>query len=110
MSIALNTTYESVVMDNLVNRAGDVGQIKLTDTGVIKKGSVIDTTGKVLASGATAAYILCDTVDTTETTIADVWKNGNFIAQSLVVAEGYTLSDANIEQLRQVGIIVEDAI
>ena len=47
--------------------------------------------------------------DDTEKTTACVYKNGNYIRNSLTVASGYTLTDADVEKLRTVNIIVETA-
>ncbi|RDY28649.1 hypothetical protein [Lachnotalea glycerini] len=108
----LNKDYGSVDYDNLVNRSGEVGSIQLAaGQGILAKGSVIDTTGMLLKNGATAAYILCDETETddTETVIGIVYKNGNFVRNSLVVASEYTFTDADADNLRDVGIIVETA-
>lgn len=58
-----------------------------------------------------AAYILCDETETddTETVTGIVYKNGNFVKDSLVVATGYSLTDSDVDDLRHVGIIIEAA-
>lgn len=112
MSEMLNKDLGTVGYDNLVICAGDVGHIKLAaGQGKLPRGSVIDTTGKLMVSGATPAYILCDEteVDDTEETTACVYKNGNYIRNSLYVASGYELTNEDIEKLRTVNIIVETA-
>lgn len=108
----MNTDYGTVEYDNLVNKEGDVGSIQLAaGQGTLAKGSVISTDGTLMATGKTPSYILCDETETddAETVTGIVWKNGNFVKESLVVATGYTLTDADIASLRDVNIIVESA-
>lgn len=112
MAKMLNKDLGTVDYDNLVIKAGDVGHIELAaGQGILKRGSVIDTEGNLLNTGKTAAYILCDTVETddTEKTVAAAYKNGNYIRNSLIVANSYTLTEADVENLRKVNIIVEAA-
>lgn len=119
MSTTLNKGYGSVNYDNLVIRAGEVGSIQLAaGQGTLSRGSVIDAEGKLLAGAASedaeapvAKYILCDDTETDDddTVTGIIYKTGVFIRNSLIVAQGYELSDVNAEQLRDVGIIVEDA-
>jgi len=99
--------------DNLVIREGDVGQIELVaGQGKVLRGTVVDEAGKVLETGATASFVVADDVEVDESTatVANVYKNGCFVKGSLIVAEGYALAATDIANLRQVGIIVEDAI
>lgn len=108
----LSKDYGNVEFDNLVNKGGDVGSVQIAaGQGTLKRGSVIDTEGKLLAESATAAYILADDIETEddETVTGIVYKNGNFVRNSLIVAQGYAFTDANAGQLRAVGIIVETA-
>lgn len=112
MSEMLNKEVGTVGYDNLVIRAGDVGHIQLAEgQGKLQRGSVITTTGKLYDGTDAPSYILCDETETddTEKTTACVYKNGNYIRNSLVVASGYTLRDADVETLRKVNIIVETA-
>lgn len=109
----LSKDYGTVEYDNLVIRSGDVGSIRLApNQGILKKGSVIDSKGALMCATSTAAaYVLCDrtVTDDAEDTTGIVYKNGCFIRESLVTAKGYTITDADIEKLRSVGIIIESA-
>ncbi len=60
---------------------------------------------------AKASYILCEDIQTDETnqTVATVWKNGNFVKNSVVVGKDYILTDADVADLRDVSIIFESA-
>lgn len=111
--MAYSKTIAEQKYDNLILREGDLGQIKLTaGQGTVLRGTVIDTAGAVLASGQTASFVVADDVevDASADTVANVYKNGCFVKESLIVAESHTLSAVDIANLRQVGIIVEDAI
>lgn len=109
----LSKDYGTVDYDNLVIRSGDVGSIQLSaGQGTLKKGSVIDDKGMLLNSTSSIpAYVLCDATvtDDTETTTGIIYKNGCFIRESLITDKGYALTDADVEKLRDVGIIVESA-
>ena len=118
MGTELNRDYGSVDYDNLVIRAGEVGSIQLAaGQGTLKRGSVIDEKGKLLAGkpeegdAPVAKYILCDETETDDedSVTGIVYKTGVFVRNSLVVAQGYELTDENAEELRDVGIIVESA-
>lgn len=114
MSTALNKDYGSIEYDNLVIKAGEVGSIQIASgQGTLTRGSVIDANGKLLSNVASegAKYILCDDTETDdeETVTGIVYKTGVFVRNSLVVAGGYEFTDSNAEELRDVGIIVEDA-
>lgn len=107
-----NSDCGTVNYDNLVNCAGDVGSIKLAaGQGTLERGSIITEDGKLLAKGGTASYILCEKTDTddTETVTGIVYKNGNFVKNSLIVATDYILTEADVDTLRKAGIIVETA-
>lgn len=108
----LSKNYGTIGYDNLINRAGDVGSVQLAaGQGTLPRGAVIDTAGKLLSENGTAAYILCDETETdeVETVTGIVYKNGNFIRNSIVTAEGYEFTDIDAANLRGVGIIVETA-
>lgn len=112
MSDMLNKNYGTLKYDNLVNRAGDVGSIQIAaGQGILERGSVIDDEGKLLSADGTASYILCDetTTDDTDTVTGIVYKNGNFVRNSLIVDKDYELAQKDIDALRKIGIIVETA-
>lgn len=112
MSEALNKGLGTVNYDNLVIRAGDVGHVELAaGQGELPRGAVIDTEGKLMSEGGSPCYILCDETitDDLEKTIACVYKNGKFVRNSLYVAQGYELTDTDIEKLRCINIMIEDA-
>ena len=112
MSIAMNSDIATVAYDNLVITGGQVGTTKLTKgQGTLLRGSVIDSTGALLASGKVAKYILAEdtVVSDDDDTVAVVYKTGTFVRDSLVVADGYTFADTDAENLRDVTILVEAA-
>jgi len=119
----LDNQVGEMTYDNLIIRAGDVGTVKLSASqGILKRGSLVteektvaatDTTeavdGSVLATGgsADAAYVLTDDYDTTDgAVVATVYKNGKFVKNSLITSGDIT--DADVQALRKLGIIVED--
>lgn len=112
MSDLLNKNLGSVNYDNLIIKSGHVGHVQLAaGQGKLSKGSVIATDGTLLTTGKEASYILCDdtVTDDTDTVTAAVYKTGNYIRNSLIVADNYTFTDSDAEKLRKVGIIVEAA-
>lgn len=84
--------------------------------GKLKRGSVLmrDANGKyVLAdtSAGTAEVILAADVDATSAdTVAEVYCSGDFNETALIVADGYTLTDADRLALKGVGIYVVIAV
>lgn len=108
----LSKDYGEVGFDNLVIEGGAVGSIQLAaNQGTLKKGSVIDSAGKLLTEGGKASYVLCDATatDSATTVTGIVYKTGTFVRNSLVTADGYEFKDTDAESLRDVGIIVEAA-
>ena len=81
--------------------------------GTVKRGTVVALDGdeaKVMASGLTAHGIICDDVDATEATVAEVYVTGCFNKAALIVSEGYELTAADIAALRNGGIFVENIV
>ena len=80
--------------------------------GKLSRGSVLmrDANGKyVLAdtSAGTAEVILAADVDATSSAVvAEVYNSGDFLENDLIVAEGYTLTDADRLSLKNAGIYV----
>lgn len=92
----------------------DVKQIVQTVTipsGTMKRGTVVDASGKILNTGLTAYGILCDDVDaSTGPVVAEIYVAGAFNKNALIVADGYELSASDIKALRDGGIFVENAV
>lgn len=84
--------------------------------GVLKRGTAlaIKADGKCAilgTSAATAAYILAEDIDATNADVtAEVYRTGHFIKNALVIKELYTMTSADIEEFRKVGIILDDGI
>lgn len=108
-----NEKIGELTRDNLVANL-DVKQIVQTvsiPSGTLKRGSVVDATGKILNTGLTPFGILCDDVDASAgAVVAEVYVAGAFNKGALVVASGYTLTAENIKALRDGGIFVENAV
>lgn len=108
-----NEKIGELAQDNLVANV-DVKQIVHSvsiPSGVLKRGTVVDATGKILNTGITPYGILCDDVDASAgATVAEVYVAGAFNKGALIVADGYTLTAENIQALRDGGIFVENAV
>lgn len=60
---------------------------------------------------ATAAYILAEDIDATSVDVnAEVYRTGHFIKNALTVKADYTMTDADVEEFRKVGIILDNGI
>ena len=110
-------------MDNLI--AGNTMPI-LTASATLAAGQGKLVRGTVLAAGtdgklkqlaaesagaSEVAYgILCDDVDATEETVAEVYVSGQFNANALVTKEKYQMTAADIKALRDGGIYIEHAM
>lgn len=104
--------------DNLFAKAdGDV----MTGSGVIASGAGVLSRGTVMAmdggklvvmnTGKTPYGILCDDVDASAAdTVAEVYLSGCFNKGALIVAEGYELTAADVQELRKGGIFVENCV
>ena len=84
--------------------------------GVLKRGTAlaINADGKCVILGtenATAAYILAEDINTTETdATAEVYRTGHFIKNALAVKADYAITDTDVEEFRKVGIILDNGI
>lgn len=99
--------------DNLIANVGvkQVVQAISIPSGALKRGTVVDASGKPLASGLTPFGILCDDVDASAgAVVAEVYVAGCFNKGALLTAGGYTLTAENIKALRDGGIYVENAV
>lgn len=117
----LNENVGSVEYDELINSGTpelDVCSVTvkaLAAETVLKRGTVLavaDEKAEVLGSGSgTASYILADDtpVGTTDTNVV-AYRAGHFNRNKLTVAEGYTLTSADEDALRQRGIILDTAL
>lgn len=120
MAEQLNRIVAQVEFDGLLDAAYDnhtVGVTVLAGQGVLKRGTVlaINAAGKaVIAAGAEGTecrYILKKDVDTTDAdAVAYAYDEGRFIKSYLIVAEGYTLTAADIDALRVHNIGVADEL
>ena len=108
-----NEKIGELTQDNLVANV-DVKQVVQSisiPSGTLKRGTVVDATGKILNTGLTPFGILCDDVDASAgAVVAEVYVADAFNKNALIVAEGYTLSADNIKALRDGGIFVEIAV
>lgn len=81
---------------------------------VLKRGTVVALDGAKLVAmttGKTPYGILCDDVDATAAdTVAEVYLSGYFNKNALIVADGYTLTASDIQELRKGGIFVEISV
>jgi len=115
---------------NLSNKVGEIGQDNLiaklfppaetfgvkipAGAGALKRGTVLALVGDayaVLATGNTgkANCVLADDVDATEGEAVGVaYRTGHFNRKALIVAEGYTLTATDEEELRKGGILLSD--
>lgn len=117
---------------SLVKKAGSIGQDNLiaklfppaepfgvkveAGQGQLKRGTVLslgeDGTYTVLAEATTgkANCVLADDVDASgETAVTAVaYRTGHLNSKALIVAEGYTLTQADKEELRKGGILLSE--
>lgn len=85
----------------------------VSGAGALKRGTVLslgeDGKASVLADDMEASCILCDDVDATDAdAVAEVYVSGCFHKQALIVSDGYALTAANIQELRNGGIYIEN--
>ena len=89
-----------------------LGAVKTLKRGTVLALSSSDNKMVVLGNGdATANCILCDdTVVGTEDVKAMAYRHGHFAVEKLTVADGYTMTAADKEELREVGILLSNAV
>ena len=120
MSKMLNETigtveYDGLIVDNIP--VADVVLVKLAaGSGVVKRGTIVNgTAGGDMAPVAAAlvstkaTYIVADEIDATEAAIVAAYRTGHF-ARNKIVTNGYTLTKADEEILRNAGILLADAL
>lgn len=117
MAKLMNETIEATKYDGLIvdiNPPADVMAVKIkAGQGALKRGSVLSLASgemSLMATGGAANCILAEDVDATEAVNALAYRTGHFATNKLIVAEGYTLTAADKEALRDVGILVSDAM
>lgn len=113
---ALNEKLATVTYDGYIIKPGEVGSIEFASGQTIKAGSIIDQNGKLLDTAGegetvTASWIAAEDVDAREAAaVGAVYKTGVFAKNQLIVADEYTISATDVANLRDVGIILEDAV
>ncbi|MBQ7564605.1 MAG: head decoration protein [Lachnospiraceae bacterium] len=106
---------DNLIAGNAHTVTGQTVTVK-SGEGELKRGSVLmrDADDKfVLAdtSAGTAEVILAADVDATEAdTVAEVFATGDFNANALIVADGYTLTEADLVSLKNAGIYISVAV
>lgn len=120
MSESLVRKIGSVGQDNLIAKlyppAEPFGVKVAAGQGQLKRGTVLvpgeDGTYTVLADAVTgkANCVLADDVDAsgTEAVTAVAYRTGHLNSRALIVAEGYTLTQADREELRRGGILLSE--
>ena len=116
----LDKTIGSAGFDNLFNSVyppADVFGVELAaGQGVLERGTLLATAsgGMVMIDSSTtgkANAVLAEPVDTTEgATYGIAYRTGHFNANSLIVGNGYEITAADKEALREVGILLSDAV
>ena len=119
MNKELVSKVGSVGQDNLIAKlfppATTFGVTIPAGTGIVKRGTVLALNGNdyaVLAAATTdkANCVLADDVDASgEAPVVGVaYRTGHFNRKALIVADGYTLTTADEEELRKGGILLTD--
>lgn len=105
--------YDNLIADTHVKQITASGTIA-ANAGAFKRGTVMALAdGKLaaLTSGATPYGILFDDVTVgAEAEVVEVYLTGKFNKAALHVADGYALTDADIQALRNGGIFVENVV
>ena len=108
---------ETPVSDNLIvdiNPPAEVMAVKVkAGEGVLKRGSLLSLAGGVCSlmnTGGTANCILAEDVDATQAANALAYRTGHFAINKLIVKEGYTITAADKEALRDVGILLSESV
>ncbi len=108
-----NEKIGELTHDNLIANV-DVKQVVQSisiPSGTLKRGTVVDATGKAMTTGLTPYGILCDDVDASAgAVVAEVYVAGCFNKNALITAGEYALTAENIKALRDGGIFVENAV
>lgn len=119
MNKELVSKVGSVGQDNLIAKlfppATTFGVTIPAGTGIVKRGTVLALNGNdyaVLAAATTgkANCVLADDVDASgdAPAVGVAYRTGHFNRKALIVADGYTLTTADEEELRKGGILLTD--
>ena len=106
---------DNLIATNAHTVTGQTVTVK-SGEGKLQRGSVLmrDSNNKfVLAdtSAGTAEVILATDIDATDAdTVAEVYASGDFNANALITADGYTLTEADLVSLKNAGIYISVAI
>lgn len=127
MSKQLSKTVGNMEYDNLIYDVTRLdtatAQIK-TGQGLLKRGSVLCADGEnkcaifghtLVGENSKASYILTNDVDTGTTTggaaiVAEVYRAGHFSMGKLITHENVTLTQEEINQLREYGIVLSNTV
>lgn len=113
-----NERFTTPEQDGLIydlNPPAEVFAVKIAaGHGALKRGTVLsrgsDGTMSLMASGGAANCILAMDTDATSAVDTLAYRTGHFVENMLIVAEGYTLTEADKEALRDAGILLSDAM
>lgn len=108
--------YDGLIVSNVPGT--DVVTVKIAaGNGTLKRGTLVTgTPGGELAPvnaalvATKATYVLTDEVNATAVAVTTAYRCGHFARNKLIVAEGYALTAADEEVLRNAGILLSDAI
>ena len=108
--------YDGLIVSNVPGT--DVVTVKIAaGNGTLKRGTLVTgTPGGELAPvnaalvATKATFVLTDEVNATEVAVTTAYRCGHFARNKLIVAEGYALTAADEEVLRNAGILLSDAI
>ena len=117
----LDENLGSVGYDNLINGTNPAAEVFSVEVaggqGVLERGTLLASAdgGMVKISAATtgkANAVLADPVDTGDgdAVVAIAYRTGHFNANNLIVADGYKITAADKEALREAGILISDAV
>lgn len=102
-----------LTQDNLIANLNvkQVVQSISIPSGALKRGTIVDATGKAMTTGLIPHGILCDDVDASAgAVVAEVYVAGCFNKNALITAGGYALTAEDIKALRDGGIFIENAV
>ena len=108
--------YDGLIVSNVPGT--DVVTVKIAaGNGTLKRGTLVTgTPGGELAPvnaalvATKATFVLTDEVNASAVAVATAYRCGHFARNKLIVAEGYALTAADEEVLRNAGILLSDAI